>query len=117
MKMIRIAIILFMVSILSSCSYDYQMPDYSKATPLYLIEEIPTDVKSAWREIAVDYGLNLNIAQEKWEVLVCERDEKGNILYEGIPRGKADHFARSLEVSVRCLGLLKTYMNKYVSIR
>lgn len=116
MKMIRIAIILFMVSILSSCSYDYQMPDYSKATPLYLIEEIPTDVKSAWREIAVDYGLNLNIAQEKWEVLVCERDEKGNILYEGIPRGKADHFARSLEVSVRCLGLLKTYMNKYYEI-
>lgn len=116
MKRIKIILLSIFSCIFSSCEYDYIMPDYSKASPLYLIEELPTDVKSAWRELAVDYGLNLSVAQEKWEFLVCEKDEKGNILYEGRPREKADHFARSLEVSVRCLGRLKTYIDEYYEI-
>lgn len=114
MKNITI-IILFLLS-LSSCSYDYEMPNYSNATPLYSIKELPAGIQKEWRRIAISHGLDLNISQEKWETVVTEKNAKGDILYKGSPRIQADNTACSLEVAFRCLGRFKKTDWEYYEI-
>lgn len=116
MKNIAIIIILLFVSGLSSCSYDYEMPDYSNAAPLYTIKDLPTEVEREWRQKAIEHGLDLSISQERWEIDVKEKDENGNILYEGTPRFQAANVARDLEIKVRCMGRLKNTDWNYYEI-
>lgn len=116
MKNITIITVLSLVLCVSACTYDYEMPDYSNAAPLYSIKELPTEVKQEWRQIAMEHGLNLDISKEQWGIIVTEKNEKGDILYEGIPRVNADNTARILEVSFQCLGRLGSFDWNYYEI-
>lgn len=105
MKNISISTVFLFVLGLISCTYDYEMPDYSNATPRYIINELPTKIKNEWRQIATGYGLDLSISQEKWETIVTEKNAKGDTIYQGIyGNHKVDKKVTNIEVSFVCLG-------------
>ena len=96
--------IIFVLSAMSihSCSYDYEMPDLSNAAPTYSVGGVSEELRQVLIEDAKEYGLTFEYSAEHWRTIVKEKDEKGNILYEGEPRGIADKNANTLQVSYVC---------------
>lgn len=99
-----------------SCSYDYEMPDLSNAAPTYSVSGVSEDLRQVLIEDAKEYGLTFKYAAEQWRTIVREKDEHGNILYEGGPRGKADKNATILQVSYICSCMLQTANWNYYDI-
>ena len=93
--------IIFVLSAMSihACSYDYEMPDLSNAAPTYSVGGVSEELRQVLIEDAKEYGLTFEYSAEHWRTIVKEKDEKGNILYEGEPRGIADKNANTLQVS------------------
>lgn len=79
---------------LASCTYDYEMPDYSNIRPTYHIE-MSDDIETEWEQIASKYLPGT----KKINIEVIERDKNGNILYKGAARKEADYNAYDLEVT------------------
>lgn len=99
MKKILLSLILIVLCFyIQSCSYEYEMPDYSNARPTYKVE-MPSDVRSKlwWDATARAFRFSGEHDAEI-QVNVREKDANGNILYDGEPRKKADHNAVTLEV-------------------
>lgn len=101
---------------LNACTYDYDMPDYSNAAPLYTIGGIPDDLRPSLIEDAKKYGLTLEYAGAGWRTVVREKDDLGNVLYEGEPRKKADRYATKLEISYICSCMLQIANWNYYDI-
>ncbi len=99
-----------------SCSYDYEMPDLSNAAPTYSVSGVSEELRQVLIEDAKEYGLTFKYAAEQWRTIVREKDEHGNILYEGDPRGKADKNATILQVSYICSCMLQTANWNYYDI-
>lgn len=110
--------IIFVLSAMSihSCSYDYEMPDLSNAAPTYAVSGVSKELRQVLIEDAKEYGLTFEYAAEKWRTIVKEKDDKGNILYEGEPRGLADKNANTLQVSYVCSCRLQTFNRNYYDI-
>lgn len=110
-----IALVLSAMAI-HSCSYDYEMPDLSNAAPTYSVSGVSEELRQVLIEDAKEYGLTFEYAAEHWRTIVREKDEHGNILYEGEPRGKADKNATMLQVSYICSCMLQTANWNYYDI-
>ena len=110
--------IIFVLSAMSihSCSYDYEMPDLSNAAPTYSVGGVSEELRQVLIEDAKEYGLTFEYSAEHWRTIVKEKDEKGNILYEGEPRGIADKNANTLQVSYVCSCMLQTANWNYYDI-
>ena len=93
----NIAILLLLLGLVS-CTYDYEMPDYSNIRPTYHIE-MSDDIKTEWEQIASKYLPDA----KKINIEVTERDKNGNILYRGTARKEADYSAYDLEVTAICI--------------
>ena len=100
----------------NACTYDYEMPDYSNAAPLYSIEGFSNELRQALIKDAEKYGLTFHYAAERWRTIVREKDDKDSILYEGVARGKADKNATNLEVSYICSCMLQAANWNYYDI-
>lgn len=110
-----IALVLSAMAI-HSCSYDYEMPDLSNAAPTYSVSGVSEELRQVLIEDAKEYGLTFKYSSEDWRTIVREKDEHGNILYEGEPRGKADKNATMLQVSYICSCRLQTANWNYYDI-
>lgn len=110
-----IALVLSAMAI-HSCSYDYEMPDLSNAVATYSVSGVSEELRQVLIEDAKEYGLTFKYAAEHWKTIVREKDEHGNILYEGEPRGKADKNATMLQVSYICSCMLQTANWDYYDI-
>lgn len=91
-------VILLLLLGLVSCTYDYEMPDYSNIRPTYYIE-MSDDIEAEWEQIASKYLPDA----KKIDIEVTERDKNGNILYRGTARKEADYNAYNLEVTAICI--------------
>lgn len=94
MKNIAILLLLFG---LASCTYDYNMPDYSNIRLTYYIET-SDDIETEWEQITSKYWPDAN----EINIEVTERDKNGNVLYRGTPRKEADYSTYALEVAAIC---------------
>lgn len=110
-----IALVLSAMAI-HSCSYDYEMPDLTNAAPTYSVRDLSEELRQVLIEDAKEYGLTFEYGTEHWRTIVRERDEHGNILYEGEPRGIADKNATILQVSYICSCMLETANWNYYDI-
>lgn len=110
-----IALVLSAIAI-HSCSYDYEIPDLSNAAPTYSVSGVSEELRQVLIEDAKEYGLTFKYSVEHWRTIVREKDEHGNILYEGEPRGKADKNATMLQVSYICSCMLQTANWNYYDI-
>ena len=98
------------------CTYDYNMPDFSNAYPIYSINDVSDDMRRIWIEEAKVYGLTFEVAREKWEKKVIEYDASDNVLYSGEARGKADRNAKKLKVGYTCLHRISSTDNNYYEV-
>ena len=98
------------------CTYDYNMPDFSNAYPIYSINDVSDDMRRIWIEEAKVYGLTFEVAKEKWEKKVIEYDANDNVLYSGEARGKADRNAKKLKVGYTCLHRISSIDNNYYEV-
>lgn len=113
---LRYIIVSMFAFIFNACTYDYEMPDFSKAAPMYLVGEVSDELRQILIEDAKEYGLTFKYGAERWKTIVREKDSNGTILYEGEARGKADREAVKLEVSYICTCLLQNANWTYYEI-
>ena len=112
-KYIIVALFAF---VFNACTYDYEMPDFSKAAPMYLVGEVSDELRQILIEDAKEYGLTFKYGAERWKTIVREKDINGIILYEGEARRKANREAVILEVSYICTCMLQNANWTYYDI-
>ena len=101
---------------ISSCTYDYNFPDYTGARSRYTVTDISSEIRQQLLPIAMESGVTLQYSSEKWRTLVTEKDAVGNILYQGEPRDRADSNTKVLMVSYICSCRLQSFDWKYYDI-
>ena len=86
---------------LGSCTYDYNMPDYSNLHSSYRISpQSSYDVSQSWVHALEEQGISFSYDRVDNDYVVCELSEKGNTLYQGKARSKTETNTKSLKVGV-----------------
>lgn len=106
-KLLELAISIWVMMTILSCTYDYQFPDYTaldntEVKYRYTVADISSEVKQQLLPIAMECGVTLQYASEQWRIVVTEKDAAGNILYQGEPRDRTDNNTKFLEISYIC---------------
>ena len=101
-KILELMMAICAIMAISSCTYDYQFPDYTGAKYRYSVADISPEVIEQLLPIAMENGLTLQYSSEKWRTIVTEKDAAGNIIYQGEPRDKVDNNTKILQVSYVC---------------
>jgi len=85
---------------LISCSYEYEMPDYSNATTSYNSKQLASGIENAFRDEYAKYDIEtVNYVIE--EETAIEKNVDGKTLYEGEARGRANILSKSLNLTYK----------------
>lgn len=98
MKKYSHIIILALSLVFCSCSYEYEMPDYSNAVTSYEKAQLEKGIENKIREEYSQNGIeviNIDIKEEH----AIEKDANGNIIYDGEARGRVSIYSKSLDLS------------------
>ena len=98
MKKYSHIIILALSLVVCSCSYEYEMPDYSNAVTRYDKTQLESGIENKIREAYSKYdveAVNIDIQEEH----AIEKDISGSIIYDGNARGRANIRSKTLELS------------------
>lgn len=98
MKKYSHIIILALSLVFCSCSYEYEMPDYSNAVTFYGKTEMEKGIENKIREEFSKYGINA-IKIDIQEEHAIEKEANGNILYDGDARGRVNIRSKTLDLS------------------
>ena len=98
MKKYSYIIILAVLLGFCSCSYEYEMPDYSNAMTPYEKKLLENGIEKKFREEYSKYDIevvNIDIQEEH----AIEKDASGSVIYDGDARGRTNIRSKKLELS------------------
>lgn len=98
MKKYSHIIILALSLVVCSCSYEYEMPDYSNAVTRYDKTQLESGIENKIRETYSKYGIevvNIDIQEEH----AIEKDASGSVIYDGDARGRANIRSKTMDIS------------------
>lgn len=81
-----------------SCSYEYEMPDYSNAITPYEKKLLENGIEQKFREEYSKYDIevvNFGIQEEH----AIEKDASGSVIYDGDARGRANIRSKTMDIS------------------
>lgn len=81
-----------------SCSYEYEMPDYSNAVTSFNKEQLLNDIGKIFKEEYAKYNISVS-GEGVCESYANEKDVNGNSLYNDTIRGKMNINTKSLEMT------------------
>lgn len=98
MKKYSYIIILALILGFCSCSYEYEMPDYSNALTRYDKTQLENGIENKIREEYSKYDIeavNIDIQEEH----AIEKDASGDIIYDGDARGRVNIKSKTMDIS------------------